>query len=155
MKRAFAVITLALASVSACKKDEPAPAPPPQETVTIPVPQRDTAPRAPTPTTQAAAPATRSGGAPAAGTRSPAGAASTAGRDAEISQAARLYTVQVASFVNAASAQALQTRLRGQGVPVWTTPARVQGREYTRVRIGVATTTVSYTHLTLPTKRIV
>jgi DedD protein len=56
-----------------------------------------------------------------------------------VAPGARLYTVQVAAFTEHATAQALEERLRRQGVPVWSSRARVGGREFTRVRVGATT----------------
>lgn len=47
-----------------------------------------------------------------------------------------LYTVQVAAFVDAATAREWAGRLGSQGLPVWTTEARVEGRTFHRLRIG-------------------
>lgn len=48
----------------------------------------------------------------------------------------RLFTVQVAAFVNADSAAAWSERLGGRGLPVWVTETTQGGRTYHRVRIG-------------------
>ena len=49
----------------------------------------------------------------------------------------RLYTVQVASFLNAESARAWAGRL-SKNYPVWTTSATVNGRTFHRLRIGAS-----------------
>ena len=59
---------------------------------------------------------------------------------AELSAATGLRTVQVASFLNAETAQKQAAWLTRAGVPAWTTTAMVGDQQFTRVRIGVATT---------------
>jgi cell division protein FtsN len=67
-------------------------------------------------------------------------AADVAARDAaELQSAQRLRTVQVGSFLNAATAEALRARLERDGLPVWTATTRYAGEDFTRVRVGVAT----------------
>ena len=48
----------------------------------------------------------------------------------------RLYTVQVAAFVNAVTAREWTERLQDQRIPVWTSTARVDGRMFHRLRLG-------------------
>lgn len=50
----------------------------------------------------------------------------------------RLYTVQVAAFIDAGSAREWEGRLRRQGLPVWTSVAEVGGRTFHRLRVGAA-----------------
>jgi cell division septation protein DedD len=52
----------------------------------------------------------------------------------------RLYTVQVAAFLDKASAREWEARLTGQGVPAWVATARIHGRTFHRLRVGVAPT---------------
>lgn len=52
----------------------------------------------------------------------------------------RLYTVQVAAFQDEASAREWEDRLSAEGFPAWVSTARVGGRTFHRVRIGVAPT---------------
>jgi DedD protein len=51
-------------------------------------------------------------------------------------QTGDLYTVQVAAFLDAATAREWAGRLRSQDMPVWTSEARVQGRTFHRLRVG-------------------
>lgn len=48
----------------------------------------------------------------------------------------RLYTVQIAAYLSADSAQALAAKLEQRGFPVWTMEVRVGERTYHRIRIG-------------------
>lgn len=48
----------------------------------------------------------------------------------------RLYTVQIAAYVTADSAQALAAKLSQRGLPVWTMEVRVGQRTYHRIRVG-------------------
>lgn len=48
----------------------------------------------------------------------------------------RLYTVQVAAFLNAVTAREWVERLRDQQIPVWTSTAEVEGRTFHRLRLG-------------------
>ena len=48
----------------------------------------------------------------------------------------RLYTVQVAAFLNAVTAREWTERLKDQEIPVWSSTARVDGRMYHRLRLG-------------------
>ncbi|MGK7312044.1 MAG: SPOR domain-containing protein [Candidatus Longimicrobiales bacterium M2_2A_002] len=48
----------------------------------------------------------------------------------------RIYTVQVAAFVNAVTAREWTERLQDQEIPVWTSTARVDGRMFHRLRLG-------------------
>lgn len=50
----------------------------------------------------------------------------------------RLYTVQVAAYLDRAEAEELAGLLRGRGLPIWVTQATVGGRSWTRVRIGAS-----------------
>jgi cell division septation protein DedD len=122
MRHALAVTMLAAVALTACGKEEA----PPQQT-----PASPPAPQAAAPQQQAPTPP------PASVPATPAISATAA----EMAAAPRLYTVQVAAYMNAASAQALRTRLERQNVPVWTTTARIGGQDFTRVRVGVATST--------------
>ncbi len=54
--------------------------------------------------------------------------------------AGKLYTVQVAAFVNADSARSWTGRLSSQGLPVWTTAYRMHGKTFHRVRVGAVPT---------------
>lgn len=47
-----------------------------------------------------------------------------------------LYTVQVAAFLDAATAREWAGRLRSQDLPAWVTQATVDGRSFHRLRIG-------------------
>lgn len=47
-----------------------------------------------------------------------------------------MYTVQVAAFLNAATAREWAGRLQSQDLPVWTSEARVQGQTFHRLRVG-------------------
>jgi cell division septation protein DedD len=57
-------------------------------------------------------------------------------RPAPVRPAGKLYTVQIAAFVNADSARTWAGRLSSQGLPVWTTAFQLHGRTFHRVRIG-------------------
>lgn len=133
MQHTIVLSLLVLAAVAACRRDESAESPPQQTTASPAVPDtaRPSAP-APTPTTTAVA-----------GTKAPAQTAvsrqSTAS-SAELASAARVLTVQVGAFLNAAAAQSLRARLERAGAPAWTTTASVGGQDFTRVRIGATTT---------------
>lgn len=76
----------------------------------------------------------------AAGTGSPGASTAVAAANAEVANASRLRTVQVASFINPATAQALVVRLERDGVPAWTATTTVGGEQFTRVRVGAAVT---------------
>ena len=52
----------------------------------------------------------------------------------------RLYTVQVAAFLDRQSAQEWTRRLRSEGFPVWNYLAEVAGEPYYRVRVGALPT---------------
>lgn len=49
----------------------------------------------------------------------------------------RLYTIQVAAFLEPATAEEWAGRLRSQGLPVWTSITEYQGRTFHRLRVGV------------------
>ena len=55
---------------------------------------------------------------------------------AQSPEAASLYTVQVAAFTRASTAQEWADRLRADDLPVWTSMAEVGGRTFYRVRVG-------------------
>lgn len=59
------------------------------------------------------------GGAPASGART------------------RLYTVQVAAFVEPGTARSWEGRLSRQGLPAWVSMAELRGRTFYRLRVGV------------------
>jgi cell division septation protein DedD len=48
----------------------------------------------------------------------------------------RLYTVQIAAYLSADSAQALAAKLAARGLPVWTMEVRVGERSSHRIRVG-------------------
>lgn len=66
--------------------------------------------------------------------------AATAESAPTTAQGQAMYTVQVASFLNAATAQEWAGRLRSQNLPVWTAEARVQGQTFHRLRVGALPT---------------
>jgi cell division protein FtsN len=49
--------------------------------------------------------------------------------------------VQAGSFSNAEHAEWLRAKLQKVGLPVWTSKTTVDGKSFTRVRIGVTTST--------------
>lgn len=49
-----------------------------------------------------------------------------------------LYTVQIAAYLSREDAEALAAQLRGRGLPIWTVNVRVDGRDWTRVRVGAS-----------------
>ena len=51
-----------------------------------------------------------------------------------------LYTVQMGAFLNPDSAVVQRDRLANLGLPAWTVDQEVEGRQFRRVRIGVAST---------------
>lgn len=134
MRHHLVLSAIVLAATAACKRDEPADATAQQGVASKAV---DSALRsAPPPAaggTQTTAPA---------GTKAPArpaAAPTAAPASTELASARTVYTVQVASYLNAATAQAHKARLERAGVPAWTATATVGGQEFTRVRIGAAT----------------
>ena len=139
MSRRIALGIAILTAVAACGKDDAAGSG--QTTKTA---ARDSVPLAPpaTPAPGSAAAAVK-GALGDAGTktaaRPPAAGANTTA-SVELASANQVLTVQVASFLNAGTAQALRARLQRAGVPAWTTTATVGGQEFTRVRVGGATT---------------
>lgn len=50
----------------------------------------------------------------------------------------RLYTVQIAAYLDEAGANRLADRLRDRGLPIWVTNATVGDQGWTRVRIGAS-----------------
>lgn len=129
MKRRIVGALSLVVMIASCGGDEPEPAP---------EQQADTTPAAaPQPT-----PAQRAAAARADSTRRAQAAANAAATAAstDLASAPRLRTVQVAAFVNAASARALIDRLEKDGVPAWTSTTTLGGEQFTRVRVGVATT---------------
>ncbi len=50
------------------------------------------------------------------------------------------FTVQVGSFIEAATADRWVARLRGRGLPVWRSDTEVQGQKVSRVRVGALAT---------------
>ncbi|MFW6078254.1 MAG: SPOR domain-containing protein [Gemmatimonadota bacterium] len=48
----------------------------------------------------------------------------------------RLFTVQIAAYLDSADAERLAGLLRARGLPLWTTRTTVDGTEWTRVRVG-------------------
>ena len=50
--------------------------------------------------------------------------------------ATSMYTVQVAAFTRASTAQQWADRLRADDLPIWTATADVEGRTFHRVRVG-------------------
>ena len=147
MNRRVAGSILILAIASACGGDE-APQSLQNDSAAV---QPVATPPAPAPTgTKGATGGTGgtagTGGATTKAPSQPAGAAQrdpaadVAARDAaELQSAQRLRTVQVGSFLNAATAEALRARLERDGLPVWTATTRYAGEDFTRVRVGVAT----------------
>lgn len=59
---------------------------------------------------------------------------------ARLAEGERLYTIQVAAFTDPATAEEWTERLRGQGLPVWTSVAEPGGRTFYRVRAGAVPT---------------
>ena len=51
-----------------------------------------------------------------------------------------LYTVQMGAFLNPDSAVVQRDRLANLGLPAWTADQEVEGRQFSRVRIGAAST---------------
>ena len=117
--------------LAACGGDEPEPAP-------------DQAPDQPEPQsqqTEASRPDPPTGQSPSAQPDSPpdpepSGAAARSTEGGSAAQRGALYTVQVAAFVDGATAREWAARLRGQELPVWTAEARVDGRTFHRLRVG-------------------
>ena len=115
-------LVLIAALVAGCGDDEPEPAqqtPPTQQPQPQPTPPSDEAPGpVDTATQQAPGPDT----------------------EPQVEQAmgmdGQLYTVQVAAFLDAATAREWAGRLRAQDLPVFITQARVGGRSFHRLRIG-------------------
>jgi cell division septation protein DedD len=142
MKHAIVSTLVVLVAVSACNRDKPADAPQQQAAAPTP-PLRDTTPPSATKTPASSAAGT---GAPASsptGTKAPAQPASVGragGASSELASARRVFTVQVAAYLNAATAQSQRARLERAGVPVWTATATVGGQDFTRVRVGATTT---------------
>jgi DedD protein len=135
MRHQLVLSAIVLATTAACKRDQPANATAQQGVASKAV---DSALRSAPP------PATAGSKTPAAspGSKAPARPAATptaASANAELASAPTVYTVQVASYLNAATAQAQKARLERAGVPAWTATATVGGQEFTRVRIGAAT----------------
>ncbi|MEX2178454.1 MAG: SPOR domain-containing protein [Gemmatimonadaceae bacterium] len=93
--------------------------------VSAPPPAATGAPATTTP------PAPRGGGQPAV-------PAMDAAAASELASARHVFTVQVGSFQNDATAQSLRARLERDGVPAWTAPGRLYEEDYTRVRVGAA-----------------
>lgn len=52
----------------------------------------------------------------------------------------RLYTVQVAAFLQSSSASEWAARLESQGLPVWVSMAEIGGRTFHRLRVGAVPT---------------
>jgi cell division septation protein DedD len=51
-----------------------------------------------------------------------------------------LYTIQMGAFLNPDSAVVQRDRLANLGLPAWTADQEVEGRQFSRVRIGAAST---------------
>lgn len=132
MKHAIVSTLVVLVAVSACNRDKPADAPQQQAAAPTP-PLRDTTPPS----------ATKTPASSPTGTKAPAQPASVGragGASSELASARRVFTVQVAAYLNAATAQSQRARLERAGVPVWTATATVGGQDFTRVRVGATTT---------------
>lgn len=165
--RSLSTVSLVLVALAACNKDAPPPvdtkppvaetkaktAPPPVAPATAantkggaPANTKTAAP-ANTKTlaqanTKSATPqgaATKSAAAPS---RAPAPAASAnanpAPASAELAEARHVRTVQVSSYEKEAPALWWVAELKKQGIPAYTTKATVDGKEWTRIRVGAA-----------------
>jgi cell division septation protein DedD len=121
--RVAPIFALALATVTACGRGEEArPAAQQRPATQIPTPPRPDSARTAAQQAEAQAkPAPDTAKKPVAAPVRPAG---------------KLYTVQIAAFVNADSARTWAGRLSSQGLPVWTTAFQLHGRTFHRVRIG-------------------
>lgn len=122
-----------------CGGDEPDDAPPQQTVPQTAPPPADTTAADTVAMTEGEGPGAMDPGGrvePGAREDRPSAAAGTAdGTEGE-----RLYTVQVAAFLESSLASEWTDRLRRQGMPAWTTMAEVGGRTFYRVRVGVAPT---------------
>jgi cell division protein FtsN len=153
MNRRIVQLVIVLGAVTACNRDkEPASLTqqPPADSLARPNDSTKLASNAtkgaatksaPTGTKSAPAggttnPARPTGGAPAGG-----GVVPERARDAGLTSASRLWTVQVGSFADPANASGMRDRLAALGVPVWTATTTVNGQQFTRVRVGVTTNT--------------
>jgi cell division septation protein DedD len=128
--RVALVFALALATVTACGRGQEEQPPAQQRPATrVPMPPKPDSARMAARRTQAQA-------MPAPDTmKKPAPPTPAAARPA-----GKLYTVQVAAFVNADSARSWTGRLSSQGLPVWTTAYQLHGRTFHRVRVGAVPT---------------
>lgn len=134
--RVALVFALALATVTACGRGEKA-QPPAQQRATghVPMPPRADSARMAAQNAQKqtqTAPATPAQPKPAPDTKKKTAASAP--------PAGKLYTVQVAAFVNADSARSWTGRLSSQGLPVWTTAYQFHGKTFHRVRVGAVPT---------------
>lgn len=118
-----------------CGGDEPEPAPT-QEPAAQPAQQPSAQqPAAEQPAAETGAETESPGATPGSETDARPAAPSGAGPETRVGDQ-RLYTVQVAAFLNAVTAREWADRLRGQDMPVWTSTATVEGRTFHRLRIG-------------------
>ncbi|HKJ93683.1 MAG TPA: SPOR domain-containing protein [Longimicrobiales bacterium] len=120
--RAALVFALALATVTACGRGEKAQPPAQQQRPATPVPMP------PKPDTTRTA------------VQKPQPAPDTAKKPAPARPAGKLYTVQVAAFLDGDSARKWTGRLSSQGLPVWSTSYQVNGKTFHRVRVGAVPT---------------
>jgi cell division septation protein DedD len=125
MKGRIAAIVVATAVLSGCNKDKAADVPVQQQAA-------DTTPL----TKSAPAPATKAVPTPPR----PAPPSPEALAATELANATMVRTVQVGSFPNAAAAQWWAAELQKNGIPAYTTTARVDSTDVTRLRIGAALT---------------
>jgi cell division protein FtsN len=138
MRHQLVLSVIVLAATAACKRDAPA-----NDTAQQGVASKavDSALRSAPAPAPAGTKAPTPGGtkAPARPAAAPTVAPTPAPASTELASARTVYTVQVASYLNGATAQAQKARLERAGVPAWTATATVGGQEFTRVRIGAAT----------------
>ena len=121
--RRIAGMMVAVAALSACNRDK-APEVPVEQQPANPAPATKAAP--PPPTKAAPAPAR------------PAPPSPEALAAAELANAPRVRTVQVAALPDAATARWWVGELQKQGLPAYVTTAIVDSQEVTRLRIGAA-----------------
>ncbi|MDX1675838.1 MAG: SPOR domain-containing protein [Longimicrobiales bacterium] len=114
--------------LAACGGDEPET---PDQTPGDPQPQSEAATPQPEPTARSDSPQPEPDPARQPSTPAPETAAPPGG-----GTEGALYTVQVAAFINVATAREWAGRLRSQALPVWTAEARVDDRRFHRLRVG-------------------
>lgn len=148
MRRTTALTLVAALTIAGCGEDDAEPPPDPGESEearptrdpTVDRTLGDTVPVEAGPAVDAPAAAPERASAGATGAAETASGSQEGGDAGSSGATGRMYTVQIASFTDAATARDWAARLRGEDLPVWVSEVRIGERTYHRVRVGAAPT---------------